>query len=480
MSGVFNAVLSGSMLIAVLALVRMIAGKWLPKALLPTLWCIAAVRLLLPVGLPSRLSIWNLLRTQTAKTPSTAQVAETLVPFSAVQTGSAVAAQTQRQGSWLLLLWAAGTLLLAAYILVGYVRFVRRFSRTATPISMQELPETDRLPGWILPRIRVTTLPCQPLTYGLVRPVVLLPVEVLADRQTLRMILTHELAHIRRRDCLRKLLFTVCLCLYWWNPLCWAMVYFANRDIELACDALVLKQLGEDRRKDYARTLLELAARQARPQPLCSSFGRPAAEERIQAIMKVKKLPLWLAMITVILLGMLVTVFATQAQPIALEVPQEASVEELQSPQALPQEQESLPEAAEEADAEAETQTAPEEAVQETPGYVFPLEDPDTLITNPYGVKRHPVTQQESMHDGVDLDAPEGANVLAVADGTVTACEYDAAYAHLQQQLVSAGDIVQQGQVIGLVGASGWTTGPHLHLAVRINGESVDPLAALQ
>ena len=58
--------------------------------------------------------------------------------------------------------------------------------------------------------------------------------------------LAHELAHVRRRDCLRKLLLIACLCLYWWNPLVWAMVRLANRDMELACDEAVLRVLGPE------------------------------------------------------------------------------------------------------------------------------------------------------------------------------------------------------------------------------------------
>ena len=85
--------------------------------------------------------------------------------------------------------------------------------------------------------------------------------------------------------------------------------------------------------------------------------------------------------------------------------------------------------------------------------------------------------------------------MLAVADGTVLKAEYHEAYgyfiqlehedgiqtlyAHLQELLAAPGDTVKQGQIIGLSGSSGWTTGPHLHLVVYIDGEAVDPLAFL-
>ena len=92
--------------------------------------------------------------------------------------------------------------------------------------------------------------------------------------------------------------------------------------------------------------------------------------------------------------------------------------------------------------------------------------------------------------------ADYGTNVLAVADGTVLDCSYDMAYgyiltlahkdgvqtqyAHLSEFLVKAGDAVRQGQIIAKTGSSGWSTGPHLHLGVLIDGEAVDPLEALK
>ena len=99
-------------------------------------------------------------------------------------------------------------------------------------------------------------------------------------------------------------------------------------------------------------------------------------------------------------------------------------------------------------------------------------------------------------HSGVDLEAAAGSHILAVADGTVVESGYNEAYgymvilehaggvqtfyAHMTDYLVLTGDTVQQGQIIGTVGSTGWSTGPHLHLGVMIDGESVDPLAALQ
>lgn len=501
MSGFYDAAVSGSILILILALFRLLLGKQLPKALFPALWCAAAVRLLLPLALPSPLSIWNLASHNVQAAAGTQNAVHT-TPFSAASAVNAAADAGSAEARLQLpvLIWAIGAALLAGYLLVGFCRFHSRFSRAApaeSPVIDQVLQQLCfRHP----PVIRAASCGLAPLTYGCIRPVVLLPAELLTDTDTLRMILTHELAHIRRRDCLRKLLFSVCLCVYWWNPACWLLIVLANRDIELACDELALRYLGADRRKAYALTLLELAARQAQPHPLCSGFGKPAAEERIQAIMKAKKLPVYLTAIAVILAAAVVTVFATQAEPpanqekeilaqrleqqesamqetaVALELPQEQSIED-----SRPTEETTLP-------------AAPAD-------YVFPLENADAAVLDSFGYRSVPegVAWQQSpkyaFHRGVDLEAAEGSAVLAVADGTVTVSTSDliygeqitiqhadgmlTTYCHLSERLVSAGDSVQQGQIIGRSGSTGWATGPHLHLEVQLDGEYVDPLEAL-
>ena len=499
MSGIYDAAISGSILILILACFRLLLGKTLPKALFPALWCAAAIRLLLPVALPSPLSIWNL-ASHRVQTAAGVQIAAQITPFSAASAAKAAAdtGKAAVQLQWPILIWAIGAVLLAGYLLIGFLRFHRRFSKAAPAGS----PIIDEIMQQFhfrrLPVIRTASCGLAPLTYGCIRPVVLLPAELLTDADALRMILTHELAHIRRRDCLRKLLFSVCLCVYWWNPACWLLIVLANRDIELACDELTLHYLGADRRKAYALTLLELAARQAQPHPLCSGFGKPAAEERIQAIMKAKKIPVYLTAIAVIVAAAVVTVFATQAEPpaneenavlaqrmeqqeealqetVALELPQTQSIED-----SRPAEETTLP--------------------AEPAGYVFPLENADATVLDSFGDRPVPdipvnVSPKYAFHRGVDLEAEEGSAVLAVADGTVTVSASDliygeqitiqhahgmlTTYCHLSERLVSEGDSVRQGQIIGRSGSTGWVTGPHLHLEVQLDGEYVDPLEAL-
>lgn len=113
------------------------------------------------------------------------------------------------------------------------------------------------------------------------------------------------------------------------------------------------------------------------------------------------------------------------------------------------------------------------------------------VVTSHYGSRIHPILRFARFHDGMDIGAAWGSPVRAVADGTVIAAGWrggygrkvslahegglETGYAHLSQWLVEPGARVARGQVIGLVGSSGLSTGPHLHFTVRQHGRAVDP-----
>lgn len=501
MNGVQAAIFGGSAMILMVLALRLFLKKHLPRGIFPALWCAAAVRLLLPITIPSHLSVWNLLHTSVAA-QADGVISDVLTPFPSLATNSTAEPAADITGiSPMLLIWLVCAILLAAYFAVGYACMVRQFrgTRLAPQPSIDAL--LDRFRFSRDPHICVSNSRRAPLTFGVFRPTVLLPEDLPVGDAQFQLVLAHELAHIRRKDCLRKLLLTVCLCLYWWNPLVWMMVWLANRDMELACDEAVLRALGPDCRKAYALTLLDMAQRNPKSAPLCSGFAKSSAEERIRAILSFKRIPAWVGICVSVLFVLTASVFTTQAaSPAAVPEPEPAVQEEIpeenvavsvSESELLPATPPIMPEQEAESEIELETQTR-----SEVRAYIFPLEDTSVEVTNPYGWQEHPVTKQKSLHSGVDLAADYGTNVLAVADGIVLDCSYDAAYgyiltlehengvqtqyAHLSEFLVNAGAEVRQGQIIAKTGDSGWTTGPHLHLGVLIDGEAVDPLETLK
>lgn len=113
-------------------------------------------------------------------------------------------------------------------------------------------------------------------------------------------------------------------------------------------------------------------------------------------------------------------------------------------------------------------------------------------VTSPFGWRKHPVYHYDRFHNGVDIGAKSGSDILAAYNGTVVAAAWNASmgnyiminhgdglytiYMHCSKFYISQGQYVTRGQVIAAVGSTGVSTGPHLHFGVRLNGEYKDPL----
>ncbi len=113
-------------------------------------------------------------------------------------------------------------------------------------------------------------------------------------------------------------------------------------------------------------------------------------------------------------------------------------------------------------------------------------------LTSGYGMRNHPILRQRRQHNGVDLAAPRGTPVYATADGMVEMAQYygsygnyvqighggalETRYAHLSSYTVRDGEQVRKGDLIGYIGSTGRSTGPHLHYEVRVDNEPVNPI----
>ena len=120
-----------------------------------------------------------------------------------------------------------------------------------------------------------------------------------------------------------------------------------------------------------------------------------------------------------------------------------------------------------------------------------PLTKANAIVTSPFGLRMHPILKRPMKHNGVDLGAKFGSEIYAAGDGKVILTNFNSisgnylvvehkdgqssSYAHLSKIAVSKGDMVSKGQIVGYVGSTGRSTGPHLHYEVRTKGTPVDP-----
>lgn len=364
--------LSAAAMILAIIVLRALTIEKLPKKTFVVLWWVVLLRLMVPFSIPSALSIYSLLPMPTAPlstaplqmTPVqtvsewteratqteqsdfllpeqptvlpeqteqpvvlpeqgvqqeiTTEQPDTLPPVQSEQippdSNAIEAAQPNLSLRQLLgSLWMTGSGVMAVVFAVSYLRSIREF-RMSLPVENRFLLEWQGEHSRRKIEVRQFDRIHTPLTYGILRPVILLPKEALdQDEDTLRFILTHEYVHIRRFDCVTKLLMAAALCLHWYNPLVWAMYLLFNRDLELSCDETVLGLLGRSRRSDYALTLIAMEENRSNFGLLYSGFSRNAIEERIRAIMKTRKASVLTVAAAVVLVVVITVVFATSA-----------------------------------------------------------------------------------------------------------------------------------------------------------------------
>lgn len=315
MSLLYMSLTAGIMILAV-ALVRLLLGSRLPKQTFLILWALVLCRLILPFELPSPLSVYSTAPRAVAAVGQTVTAIQVGIPTELLPTAESPEPVYTVVGdvSLLPMLWVVGGLACAFFFLSVYLRSRRTF-REALPVE----DETAAL--WLAGqhlkrplRVLQSDQVGAPLTYGILRPVILLPRSAeRAEPDTLRLVLAHELIHVRRFDALWKLLLTAALCLHWWNPAVWLMYFLANRDLELSCDEAVVRALGDGGRSSYAMALIGMEAKQSGLFPLCNGFSKTAIEARVKAIMKFKKATVLTILAAVVVVAVVAVGFATSA-----------------------------------------------------------------------------------------------------------------------------------------------------------------------
>ena len=321
---------TSSILIAVISLLRLILRKRVSKRLIYATWLLVALRLLIPVQFGQfQFSVTTAVEKIQQQSPLLQQVQQNLQQpvagldheerydqlvqnyLSQTDSLSAVPPEIQTQlrqeakgdtltlAQLLTILWAGGAVLIAGWFVTTNLLFLRRAGKDSVPFTdcRSSVP------------VRITPNVATPCLAGLFRPKIYLTPESIEDPQALNHVLTHELTHRKHLDHIWVWVRCLCLCLYWFNPPVWLAAILSKRDCELACDEAALKELGEDQRIAYGRTLLatltHTSVRIFHTTTAMSESGKQL-KERVNFIVKRQK-KLFIAAVCLVLTAALTT-----------------------------------------------------------------------------------------------------------------------------------------------------------------------------
>ena len=194
------------------------------------------------------------------------------------------------------MVWLLGIAALGIYSLCSSMRLRRQ---VACAILLQgNIYLADHIPS--------------PFAFGLLRPRIYLPSSV-REKECGYLIL-HEQYHIRRRDCLVKLLAFLAVCLHWMNPLVWLAFALAMKDMEMSCDEYVLQSVPEDIRASYSKSLLGFAMNRRGMAAGLLAFGETDARKRVKNVLNFKRHKRWVGVIAIVLVAIAGTACLTNAR----------------------------------------------------------------------------------------------------------------------------------------------------------------------
>ena len=348
MNLMLSIIIPATIMIIVGVAIRALAIHRLLKITFVAIWVLACVRLLVPFTIPVSFDAWGLVSgmvntTDTANrhTPaanpshhyawqmhvSQASPMGQLSPYYMAQPLQTDITNVQNIRSNTInlrnivpVIWLGGAVAMAVYFIAAQLKFRRDIGDSLPVVN-------DYVTRWLnrhkLARpiqVRQSHKIGSPLTYGALRPVILLPANLdWHNEAKLDYIFAHEYVHIRRFDYLLKALLATALCIHWFNPFVWLMFTLANRDIELACDEAVLKTFGEKSKCSYALTLLNMAENSNRLAMSYNSFSKNAIEERINVMINMKKSSVFKTAIALALVAIVMVACSTTQAALPIE-----------------------------------------------------------------------------------------------------------------------------------------------------------------
>ena len=306
---VINMGISASWLILAVLLCRFVLRK-APKWVNVLLWGIVAARLLFPFSIESD---WSLIPSAETISPEIMMDAaptihtgipvinNTVNPIISQSFAPSPVASANPLQIWIPVLaavWIVGATVLLVYTAASFLLLRKKVD---TAVLLRD-------------NIFQSEYVSSPFVLGVIRPKIYLPFKI--DGQDMEHVIAHEMAHIRRRDHWWKPLGFLLLTVHWLNPLMWLTYVLLCRDIELACDEKVIKELDHEQRADYTQALLACSVSRHMIAACPLAFGEIGVKERVRSVMSYKKPAFWVVVLAVAACGVVAVCFLTNPKSI--------------------------------------------------------------------------------------------------------------------------------------------------------------------
>lgn len=148
-----------------------------------------------------------------------------------------------------------------------------------------------------------------PFILGIIRPRIYLSSSL--TEEEIEYIMAHEKAHLKRKDHLWKPFGYLLLSIYWFSPLCWVAYIMLCKDIELACDEKVIKDMNFEDKKEYSRVLLSCATQRRLVMACPLAFGEVGVKERVKTVLNYKKPAFWITIAAIVVCAIIAICFLT-------------------------------------------------------------------------------------------------------------------------------------------------------------------------
>ena len=299
-----NMSISASWLVLVILVLRLVLKK-APKWVNVLLWGIVAVRLICPFSIESALSLIPSTQTipmniEMAAKPaidSGVEIVNSMVnPMIAASFTPNPAASANPLQIWIPLasvVWAFGMVLMFLYTAISYWRLIRRID--AAVLYRDNIFQSENVSS--------------PFVLGIIKPKIYLLFHM--NEQDLQHVVAHEQAHIRRKDHWWKPLGFLLLTIHWFNPLMWLAYVLLCRDIELACDEKVIKELNSEQRADYTQALVTCSVNRHMIAACPLAFGEVGVKDRVKSVMNYRKPTFWIIIIAIVICIVVAVCFLT-------------------------------------------------------------------------------------------------------------------------------------------------------------------------